>query len=419
MACIFKTKTYNSRSFFMENDMAKTIILMMDSFGVGGAKDADKFDDVGANTFLHIAENYPNLCLPNLEALGLKEIGKLASGQEAPLQKAEAVLSLRGKYGCMEEISAGKDTISGHWEMAGVPVRQDFGHFPFAYPSFPAELVERICARAGISGILGNKAASGTVIIQELGETHIATLKPIFYTSADSNMQIAAHEEIFGLQRLYDLCQIAFEEVKPYNIGRVIARPFVGAKAGEFTRTKNRHDYAVSPFAPTVLDKAKAAGLEVVAIGKISDIYAGSGITKKVKASGLKELWDVTLAETEALAKDGIVFTNFVDFDMEWGHRRNVKGYAEGLQYFDSRLPEIVPLLGDDDVVFITADHGCDPTYKGTDHTRECVPVMMFGKKMSAENIGRRHTYADIAATIAAKYGLETFAVGTSFGGEK
>ncbi len=396
--------------------MAKTIILMMDSFGVGGAKDADKFDDAGANTFLHIAQNYPNLCLPNLEALGLKESGKLASGIEAPLKAAKATLTLRGKYGCMEEISAGKDTISGHWEMAGTPVMQDFGHFPLAYPSFPDELVKRICARADIPGILGNKAASGTVIIQELGEEHIATLKPIFYTSADSNLQIAAHEEIFGLQKLYDLCQIAFEEVKPYNIGRVIARPFIGTKAGEFTRTKNRHDYAVPPFAPTVLDKAQAAGLEVVAIGKISDIYAGSGITKKVKASGLKELWDATLAETRALKTDGIVFTNFVDFDMEWGHRRNVKGYAEGLQYFDSRLPEIAPLLNDDDIVFITADHGCDPTYKGTDHTRECVPVMMFGKHTEAENIGRRKTYADIAATIAAKYGLKPFSHGTSFG---
>lgn len=399
--------------------MVKTIILMMDSFGVGGAKDAAKFDDNGANTFLHIAENYPNLCLPNLEALGLKEIGKLASGKKALLTAAPTTLNLPSKFGCMEEISAGKDTISGHWEMAGTPVMHDFGHFPLEYPSFPQELIKRICERSGISGILGNKAASGTVIIQELGEEHIATGKPIFYTSADSNLQIAAHEELFGLEKLYKLCEIAFEEVKPYNIGRVIARPFIGSKAGEFTRTKNRHDYAVSPFAPTVLDKAKSAGLEVVAIGKISDIYAGSGITKKVKASGLKELWDTTLAEIKSLNQDGIVFTNFVDFDMEWGHRRNVKGYAEGLEYFDSRLPEIAPLLADDDIVFITADHGCDPTYKGTDHTRECVPVIMFGKKVTAENIGRRKTYADIAATIAATYNLPPFTVGTSFGEKK
>lgn len=392
--------------------MARVIILMMDSFGVGGAKDAQSFDDEGANTFLHIAETYQGLCLPNLEALGLKKAGILACGQEAPLKPASAELKLKGGYGCMEEISAGKDTISGHWEMAGVPVKEDFGHFPLDYPSFPEDMVARICKRAGLDGILGNKAASGTVIIQELGEEHLATGKPIFYTSADSNLQIAAHEEKFGLDRLYKLCEIAFEEVKPYRIGRVIARPFVGEKAGEFTRTKNRHDYAVSPLAPTVLDKAKEKGLQVTAIGKISDIYAGSGITKKVKASGLEELWDVTLNEIKEMQGDGIVFTNFVDFDMNWGHRRDVKGYAEGLMYFDKRLPEIAELLESDDIVFITADHGCDPTYKGTDHTRECVPVLMFGKTTVEHSLGRRKTYADIAETIAQKFGLETFNIG-------
>lgn len=396
--------------------MTKAIILMMDSFGVGGAKDAASFDDEGANTFLHIAENYPHFSVPNLQALGLQEAGVIASGKKAPLEEGKVLLSLPAKYGCMEEISAGKDTISGHWEMAGVPVKKDFGHFKLDYPSFPDELIEKICKRAGIDGILGNKAASGTVIIQELGEEHIKTLKPIFYTSADSNLQIAAHEEIFGLDRLYKLCEIAFEEVKPYNIGRVIARPFVGDKAGEFVRTKNRHDYALTPFAPTILDKAKEKGLSVTAIGKIRDIYAGSGVTRAVKASGLKELWDVTLAEIKRMGdKDGIVFTNFVDFDMEWGHRRNVNGYAEGLMYFDSQLPEIADVLDDDDIVFITADHGCDPTYKGTDHTRECVPVIMFGKKVKAENIGRRQTYADIAATIAEKFDLKPFELGKSF----
>ena len=396
--------------------MTKAVILMMDSFGVGGAKDAARFDDEGANTFLHIAENYPHFSVPNLQALGLQEAGVIASGKKAPLEDGKILLSLPAKYGCMEEISAGKDTISGHWEMAGVPVKKDFGHFKLDYPSFPAELIEKICKRAGIDGILGNKAASGTVIIQELGEEHIKTLKPIFYTSADSNLQIAAHEEIFGLDRLYKLCEIAFEEVKPYNIGRVIARPFVGDKAGEFVRTKNRHDYALTPFAPTILDKAKEKGLSVTAIGKIRDIYAGSGVTRAVKASGLKELWDVTLAEIKRMGdKDGIVFTNFVDFDMEWGHRRNVNGYAEGLMYFDSRLPEIADVLDDDDIVFITADHGCDPTYKGTDHTRECVPVIMFGKNVKVENIGRRKTYADIAATIAEKFDLQPFDLGKSF----
>lgn len=395
--------------------MARAIILMMDSFGVGGAKDAHAFGDEGADTFVHIAENYPHFSVPNLEALGLNHASLLATGKEAPLTPGLAKMNVPAAYGCMEEISAGKDTISGHWEMAGAPVKVDFGHFPLEYPSFPQELVERICQRAGLSGILGNKAASGTVIIQELGEEHLATGKPIFYTSADSNLQIAAHEEKFGLERLYKLCEIAFEEVKPYQIARVIARPFTGEKNGEFVRTKNRHDYALSPIAPTLLDKAKEKGLQVVAIGKISDIYAGSGVTKKVLASGLEELWDKTLEEVKNLDTDGIVFTNFVDFDMTWGHRRDVKGYAEGLMYFDSRLPEILPLLQDDDVVFITADHGCDPTWTGTDHTRECVPVLMFGPKVKPQSLGRRKTYADIAETIAQKFGLTPFYIGTPF----
>lgn len=395
--------------------MARAIILMMDSFGVGGAKDARAFGDEGADTFVHIAENYPHFSVPNLEALGLNHASLLATGKEAPLTQGNAKMNVPAAYGCMEEISAGKDTISGHWEMAGAPVKVDFGHFPLEYPSFPQELVERICQRAGLSGILGNKAASGTVIIQELGEEHLATGKPIFYTSADSNLQIAAHEEKFGLERLYKLCEIAFEEVKPYQIARVIARPFTGEKNGEFVRTKNRHDYALSPIAPTLLDKAKEKGLQVVAIGKISDIYAGSGVTKKVLASGLEELWDKTLEEVKNLDTDGIVFTNFVDFDMTWGHRRDVKGYAEGLMYFDSRLPEILPLLQDDDVVFITADHGCDPTWTGTDHTRECVPVLMFGPKVKPQSLGRRKTYADIAETIAQKFGLAPFHIGTPF----
>jgi len=396
--------------------MARVVILMLDSFGVGGAKDAKLFGDEGANTFLHIAENYEGFCVPNMEALGLKKAGKIASNVEAPLKEEKPAITLLSKYGAMEEMSAGKDTISGHWEMAGVPVKKDFGHFSVNYPSFPQDLIDKVCKRAGIEGILGNKGASGTVIIQELGEEHIKTGKPIFYTSADSNIQIAAHEKYFGLERLYKLCEIAFEEVKPYNIGRVIARPFEGEKAGEFKRTKNRHDYALKPFAPTILDKAKEAGLSVTAVGKINDIYAASGITRAVKASGLEELFNVTLEEIKKMGdKDGIVFTNFVDFDMEWGHRRNVKGYAEGLMYFDKRLFEIEKVLNDDDLVFITADHGCDPTYQGTDHTRECVPVLMFGKNVKAENIGRRKTYADIAATIAQKFQLSPFDVGESF----
>lgn len=395
--------------------MAKVVILMMDSFGVGGAVDAVNFDDEGANTFYNIAKNYKNLALPNLDFLGLTKILEMASGKKVELSSDEPKIKFNSKYGYMEEKSAGKDTISGHWEMAGVPVMKDFGHFKLDYPSFPQELIEKICKRAGIEGILGNKAHSGTVIIQELGEEHLKTLKPIFYTSADSNMQIAAHEEKFGLEKLYKLCEIAFEEVKPYNIGRIIARPFVGEKSGEFVRTKNRHDYAVSPFDKTILDKAKENGLEVVAIGKIGDIYAHQGMTKEVKASGLEELWDVTLDEIKKLKKDGIIFTNFVDFDMNWGHRRDVEGYAKGLEYFDKRLSEIENVLEDDDIVFITADHGCDPTYKGTDHTRECVPVIMFGKNVKTQNIGCRKGYYDIAETIAEFFNIEGFGIGKSF----
>lgn len=395
--------------------MAKVVILMMDSFGVGGAVDAKNFGDEGTNTFYNIAKNYKNLALPNLDFLGLSKILEMASGKKVELLAKEPEISLASKYGYMEEKSAGKDTISGHWEMAGVPVMKDFGHFKLDYPSFPEDLIDRICKRSGIKGILGNKAHSGTVIIQELGEEHLETMKPIFYTSADSNMQIAAHEEKFGLENLYKLCEIAFEEVKPYNIGRIIARPFVGEKSGEFVRTKNRHDYAVSPFDKTILDKAKDKGLEVVAIGKIGDIYAHQGMTKEVKASGLEELWDITLNEIKCLKKDGIIFTNFVDFDMNWGHRRDVEGYAKGLEYFDKRLSEIEDVIEDDDIVFITADHGCDPTHKGSDHTRECVPVIMFGKNVKKENIGCRKSYADIAETIAEFFGIEGFGIGKGF----
>ena len=276
-------------------------------------------------------------------------------------------------------------------------------------------MVEAICKESGIDGILGNKAASGTAILDELGEEHIKTGKPIFYTSADSVLQIACHEEHFGLERLYHLCEIAYNAVKPYNIARIIARPFIGEKKGSFVRTKNRHDYSVVPPELTVLNKASSGGHQVLAVGKIRDIYAGSGIDKSYKASGLEELWNVTLDLVKNADDGSLIFTNFVDFDMVYGHRRDVNGYASGLEYFDQRLPEILPLLHDDDIVFITADHGCDPTYKGTDHTREQVPVIMFGKKVQTMNIGARGTYADIAQTICSYYGLEPMKYGKSF----
>ena len=389
----------------------------MDSFGIGNAHDAEKFDNIGADTFGHIVESNGGLNIPNLKELGLVEVAHAATGKEYHLGKlSEAKMAGIGSIKAhMSELSVAKDTTSGHWEMAGVPVLNDWGYFKPDYPSFPKALIDAICQEGKIAGILGNKAASGTEIIQELGEEHIQSDKPIFYTSADSNIQIAAHEKYFGLDRLYKLCEVAYKHVKPYNIARIIARPFVGEKKGEFTRTANRHDYSVKPFKETVLDKMQKKGGNVIAIGKINDIYAGCGITKALHASGLEELWNVTLKEVKDAPENSIIFTNFVDFDMLWGHRRNVKGYAEGLEYFDKRLPEIIPLLREDDIVFITADHGNDPTYKGTDHTREQVPMLLFGKKINSRFAGEGKTFADIGQTIAKYLNLEKLEYGESF----
>ncbi len=397
--------------------MSRVIILMMDSFGIGNAHDAEKFDNIGADTFGHIVESNGGLNIPNLKELGLVEVAHAATGKEYHLGKlSEAKMAGIGSIKAhMSELSVAKDTTSGHWEMAGVPVLNDWGYFKPDYPSFPKALIDAICQEGKIAGILGNKAASGTEIIQELGEEHIQSDKPIFYTSADSNIQIAAHEKYFGLDRLYKLCEVAYKHAKPYNIARIIARPFVGEKKGEFTRTANRHDYSVKPFKETVLDKMQKKGGNVIAIGKINDIYAGCGITKALHASGLEELWNVTLKEVKDAPENSIIFTNFVNFDMLWGHRRNVKGYAEGLEYFDKRLPEIIPLLREDDIVFITADHGNDPTYKGTDHTREQVPMLLFGKKINSRFAGEGKTFADIGQTIAEYLNLEKLEYGESF----
>lgn len=393
----------------------RVVILMMDSFGVGGAPDAEKFGDAGSNTLAHIVQTQHGLNIPHLSYLGLDAACREASDAAFNLGVTPAAWNIGHKFGYAREISKGKDTTSGHWEMAGTPVLFRWGYFKPDYPSFPETLLQNICQRGGIDGVLGNKAASGTAILDELGEEHLKSGKPIFYTSADSVLQIACHEEHFGLERLYQLCEIAFEKVRPYNIARIIARPFIGEKHGSFVRTKNRHDYSVTPPEITVLNKASENGHKVLAVGKIRDIYAGSGIDEAYKASGLEELWNVTLDLVKNAADGSLIFTNFVDFDMVYGHRRDVKGYADGLEYFDRRLPEILPLLHDEDIVFITADHGCDPTYKGTDHTREQVPVIMFGKNVQTENIGQRDTYADIAQTICRYFGLEPMKYGKSF----
>lgn len=394
----------------------RVFVFMMDSFGIGGAPDAGKYANEGANTLGHIAAVNMGLKIPNLLALGLGDAAKGASGVfPAVGAQPPAALRLASKFGHAREVSVDKDTVSGHWEMAGLPNLQGWGHFPPQYPSFPAELTNALVNEAGLAGILGNKAASGTVIIQELGEEHIRSGKPICYTSADSCFQIAAHEKYFGLERLYDVCETAYRLVQPYHIGRIIARPFVGERAGEFARTVNRRDYAAQPFGETLLDRLKTAGHEVVAVGAINDIYAHRGITKGVRAAGLEALWDATLREMKTAPSGSLVFTNFEDFDMLYGHRRDVKGYARALEYFDRRLPEILPFLQDDDLVFITADHGNDPTYGGTDHTREQVPVLMFGRKAAAEDIGQRDTYADIGQTIAAYWEIRPLDYGVSF----
>ena len=390
----------------------------MDSFGIGATADAGKFGDAGADTFGSIAKERATsaegpLRLPNLARLGLFEASRESTGRYP--EGVTACGDVIGAWGFAEELSSGKDTPSGHWEIAGVPVLFDWGYFTNRTNTFPVELIDALVERAGLPGVLGNCHASGTTIIAELGDEHVRTGKPIVYTSADSVFQVAAHEEAFGLQRLYDLCDIARELVDGYNIGRVIARPFVGDGAENYVRTGNRRDLTTPPHSPTVLDKLAAAGGEVISIGKIADIFANQGITKKVKASGNAELFDATL---EALAEAGdrsIVFTNFVDFDMLYGHRRDVPGYASALEYFDGRLPELLDAKQPDDLLIITADHGCDPTWEGTDHTREHIPVLAFGNGLAAGSLGRRRTFADIGQSLAAYFGLPPMDYGESF----
>src|SRR5210317_602050 len=398
--------------------MKRAIILVLDSFGIGATADADRFGDAGSDTLGSIARQRAQsadgpLRLPNLARLGLFEASRESTGDypEGVTTGGEIV----GAYGYAEELSSGKDTPSGHWEIAGVPVLFDWGYFTDRTDTFPRGLIDELVERAGLPGVLGNCHASGTTIIAELGDEHIRTGKPIVYTSADSVFQIAAHEEAFGLQRLYDLCDIARELVDEYNIGRVIARPFVGDSAENYVRTGNRRDLTTPPHSPTVLDKLVEAGGEVISIGKIADIYASRGISRKVKASGNAALFDATLSEINTAGDDTIIFTNFVDFDMLYGHRRDVEGYAAALEYFDKRLPELLELLRKDDLLILCADHGCDPTWHGSDHTREHIPVLVRGKMLEPGSLGRRDTFADIGQSLATHFGLTPMDYGTSF----
>ena len=398
--------------------MARAIILVLDSFGIGATADADKFGDVGSDTLGNIARvraksDEGPLQLPNLSKLGLMHASKESTG-EFPAG-VEKNIEIIGAYGHAAELSSGKDTPSGHWEIAGVPVLFDWGYFTGKTDTFPGELLEELIARADLPGVLGNCHSSGTTIIAELGDEHVRTGKPIVYTSADSVFQIACHEEAFGLQRLYDLCDIARELVNKYDIGRVIARPFVGDGPDSYVRTGNRRDLTTPPHAPTVLDKLVESGGDVFSIGKIADIYAHRGITKKIKATGNAALFDATLDAMKEAGDRSIVFTNFVDFDMLYGHRRNVEGYAAALEYFDRRLPELMEQMQDDDLLVLCADHGCDPTWPGSDHTREHIPVLAYGAGIKPGSLGLRDTFADIGQTIAVHLDLSPMDYGTSF----
>jgi phosphopentomutase len=378
--------------------MTRAFLLILDSVGIGGAPDAERFGDKGANTLGHVAA-HSHPALPNLASLGLAHAARAASGHG--LKGFDADAELRGQWGYGVETSNGKDTPSGHWEIAGVPVTFDWGYFPKTVPCFPRSLTDAIIARAELPGLLGNKHASGTDIIAEFGEEHMESGKPIIYTSADSVIQIAAHEETFGLKRLYEVCEIARELSYDLNIGRVIARPFVGADSRDFTRTGNRKDYSILPPSPTLLDKLTEAGREVISIGKIGDIYAHSGTGREIKAVGNEALFEATLAAMPELKDGGLLITNFVDFDMLYGHRRDPKGYGAALAAFDAELPQALARLEPGDLLIITADHGCDPTWRGSDHTRECVPILTFSPGAEPGSLGRRASFADIGQTIA------------------
>ena len=401
--------------------MSRAFLVVMDSVGIGGAPDAEAYfndgtPDTGANTVLHIAQACAEgradegrsgpLHLPTLDALGLGAALMLASGEEAPGLGAEP----QGLWGAATEISQGKDTPSGHWELSGLPVPWEWHYFPDERPAFPDHLTRLVTELAGTDGILGNCHGSGTVMIEQLGEEHIRTGKPICYTSADSVFQIAAHEEHFGLDRLLNLCADLAPHLHEMRVGRVIARPFVG-EPGSFKRTQNRRDYAVRPPQPVLTNWVQKAGGRTIAIGKIGDIFSMEGIDELHKGE------DATLMQHLATqvdsAPDGaLVFANFVEFDSLYGHRRDVAGYARQLEWFDAGLANILPKLRDGDLLIVTADHGNDPSWAGTDHTRERVPVL--GAGIGPREIGRV-AFADVAASIAAHLGAESTGPGVSF----
>ncbi len=378
------------------------ILIVLDSVGIGDAPDAEAYGDAGSNTVANTARAVGGLHLPHMAALGFGHLGNFAG--------VPAVAEPQGAYGRLTEVSVGKDTTTGHWELAGVSLAKPFPTFPKGFPpSFIAAYESRIGR-----GTLGNRAASGTVILDELGAEHVSTGRPIVYTSADSVFQIAAHQEVIPLEDLYRFCEIAREMLTgDLAVGRVIARPFIGAP-GSFTRTEHRRDFSLMPQGDTILDKVKAAGLMVAGVGKIEDIFAHRGLTD-VNHTGNNEAGVTATVDFIRTRKPGLIFANLVDFDALYGHRNNPQGYAQALEAFDRRLPELLSALGPDDALMITADHGNDPTSGSTDHSRERVPLLAAGNPVRPVDIGTRRTFADVAATIAELLGVPAPGQGKSF----
>ncbi|CAM3987467.1 phosphopentomutase [Mesobacillus thioparans] len=388
----------------MSNTYKRVFLVVMDSVGIGEAPDAEKFGDKGSHTLGHIGERMNGLNMPNMGKLGLSNIEEING-----ISTAEKPLAF---YTKMQEASNGKDTMTGHWEIMGLNIQTPFQVFP---DGFPDELISELESRTGRK-VIGNKPASGTEILVELGEEHMKTGALIVYTSADSVLQIAAHEEIVPIEELYDICKIARELTldEKYMVGRVIARPFLG-QPGDFKRTSNRHDYALKPFGRTVMNELKDSGLDVLAIGKISDIYDGEGVTESLRTVSNMDGMDKLL---QTLDQDftGLSFLNLVDFDALFGHRRDPEGYGKALEEYDARLPEVFDKLKEDDLLIITADHGNDPVHYGTDHTREYVPLLVYSKGMKeGKELPVRKTFADIGATVAENFNVKMPDHGTSF----
>ena len=381
----------------------RVVLLVIDSVGIGYLPDADKYGDYGANTLGNIALHTGGISLPNMRALGLGNIDEIKG--------VEPIADPTGAFGRANELSSGKDTTTGHWEITGLYVEEPFNTFP---NGFSEEIIKEFENRIG-KKTLGNYAASGTVIIEDLGKKHLETGYPIVYTSADSVFQIAAHEDIISVPELYKMCEIAREIMMGENaVARIIARPFDG-ELGSFQRTTNRKDYSLDPTSKTVLDLAKNEGLEVIGIGKIEDIFNSKGITSAIHTKSNMSGVDATIESLNKESK-GIIFTNLVDFDAKYGHRRNPEGYKDALEAFDKRVPDILAAMNDDDILIITADHGNDPTFKGTDHTREYVPILVYGKEIKSNvNLGTRKSFADIAKTISEFLRISDTGVGESF----